>query len=76
MYCGAGQQILQWLAQAACLRLAHKRGGVAGQYVPQSVVSKDGQVRMWQCCRRTRTGQCLGVGNRQCNGLVYCIPSN
>ncbi|EFJ42408.1 hypothetical protein VOLCADRAFT_97483 [Volvox carteri f. nagariensis] len=43
LYCGEGEQILQWIGYAACSRLAYKRGEVYGRYVPQSVNNKDGQ---------------------------------
>lgn len=42
LYCGRGDQILQWVGHAACSRLAYKRGDVYGRYVPQSVSTKDG----------------------------------
>lgn len=43
LFCGTGEQILQWIGYAACSRLAYKRGEVYGRYVPQSVMTKDGQ---------------------------------
>lgn len=42
LYCGKGEQILQWVGFAACSRLAYKRGEAYGRYVPQSVSTKDG----------------------------------
>mmetsp|Transcript_37672 Transcript_37672/g.83892 ORF Transcript_37672/g.83892 Transcript_37672/m.83892 type:complete len:441 (-) Transcript_37672:2613-3935(-) len=43
LYCGNGEQILQWIGYTACARLAYKRGEVYGRYVPQSITNKDGQ---------------------------------
>uniref|UniRef100_A0A7R9VJD9 Uncharacterized protein n=1 Tax=Chlamydomonas euryale TaxID=1486919 RepID=A0A7R9VJD9_9CHLO len=43
LYCGNGEQILQWVGYATCSRLAYSRGEVYGRFVPQSVTSKDGQ---------------------------------
>mmetsp|Transcript_22905 Transcript_22905/g.58437 ORF Transcript_22905/g.58437 Transcript_22905/m.58437 type:complete len:440 (-) Transcript_22905:427-1746(-) len=43
LYCGDGEQILQWVGYTVCARLAYKRGEVHGRYVPQSVTNKDGQ---------------------------------
>eukprot|EP00798_Chlamydomonas_sp_ICE-L_P014421 gene14421-20427_t len=43
LYCGTGEQILQWVGYAACARLAYKRGDVYGKFVPQAVMNKDGQ---------------------------------
>ncbi|KAF5840410.1 hypothetical protein DUNSADRAFT_16787 [Dunaliella salina] len=45
LYCGDGEQVLQWLGYAACARLAYIRGEVYGRYVPQSVCNKDGQAQ-------------------------------
>uniref|UniRef100_A0A383WE37 Uncharacterized protein n=1 Tax=Tetradesmus obliquus TaxID=3088 RepID=A0A383WE37_TETOB len=44
VFCGQGQQILRWLAYAACAQLAYKRSEALGKYVPQTVLSKDGNV--------------------------------
>lgn len=30
LYCGDGEQVLQWLGYASCARLAYKRGGAGG----------------------------------------------
>ncbi|GAX72798.1 hypothetical protein CEUSTIGMA_g253.t1 [Chlamydomonas eustigma] len=43
LYCGQGEQILQWVGYASCSRLAYKRGDVYGRYIPQSITTKDGQ---------------------------------
>mmetsp|Transcript_2579 Transcript_2579/g.4376 ORF Transcript_2579/g.4376 Transcript_2579/m.4376 type:complete len:436 (+) Transcript_2579:107-1414(+) len=45
LYCGEGEQILQWVGYTTCARLAYKRGDVYGRYVPQSVSNKDGQAQ-------------------------------
>lgn len=39
--CGAGEQLIQWLARAACLKLAYVNRDAVHQYVPQAVLSKD-----------------------------------
>ena len=43
LFCGEGEQILQWIGYAACSRLAYKRGEVYGRYVPQAINNRDGQ---------------------------------
>eukprot|EP00899_Mesostigma_viride_P028531 jgi/Mesvir1/8863/Mv02758-RA.1 len=43
--CGAGDQILRWLAYVACARLSYYRGDVMGLYVPQAVLTADGSVQ-------------------------------
>ena len=43
VFCGSGDQILQWVGFTACARLAYKKGATLGCYVPQSVLTKDGQ---------------------------------
>ncbi|KAG1680749.1 hypothetical protein FOA52_008082 [Chlamydomonas sp. UWO 241] len=43
LYCGNGEQILQWVGYASCSRLAYNRGEVYGRFVPQSITTKDGQ---------------------------------
>lgn len=42
--CGAGEQILRWVAYAACSRFAWRMGDVPAAIVPQSIVLKDGSV--------------------------------
>lgn len=42
--CGSGEQLVQWLAQAACLRLAYLQRGILRQYVPQAVLSRENAV--------------------------------
>ncbi|KAK9811334.1 hypothetical protein WJX72_002031 [[Myrmecia] bisecta] len=44
LHCGAGTQILQWVGCTACARLAYVRGEVMGRYVPQSIMTAEGQV--------------------------------
>ena len=42
--CGHGEQILRWLAFAACDRVAHLANLPAGTFVPQAVMSREGIV--------------------------------
>jgi len=42
--CGAGEQILRWVAYAACGRMAFQKGDVPSAYVPQSVLQADGTI--------------------------------
>ena len=42
--CGNGEQILRWLAFAACDRVAHLANLPAGTFVPQAVMSREGIV--------------------------------
>lgn len=44
MPCGAGEQIVRWLAHAACLRLAYEKRDLAKRFVPQAVIGRDGAV--------------------------------
>jgi hypothetical protein len=44
MPCGTGDQLIRWLGQAACLRLAYEKRDIATRFVPQAVLSKDGVV--------------------------------
>mmetsp|Transcript_34108 Transcript_34108/g.61492 ORF Transcript_34108/g.61492 Transcript_34108/m.61492 type:complete len:458 (-) Transcript_34108:462-1835(-) len=43
LFCADGEQILQWVGYACCSRLAYKRGEAHGRFVPQSIVTKEGQ---------------------------------
>jgi hypothetical protein len=42
--CGQGEQLVRWLAYAACLKLEYVRRGVTRKYLPQAVIGKDGLV--------------------------------
>jgi hypothetical protein len=42
--CGSGEQLVRWLGQAACLKLAYVKQDVMRRYVPQAVIGKDGNV--------------------------------
>lgn len=44
LHCGAGEQILRWVAHAACARLAYQTGELPNSYVPQSVLQTDGTI--------------------------------
>ncbi|DBA76978.1 hypothetical protein WJX77_003816 [Trebouxia sp. C0004] len=44
LFCGIGSQILQWVGYTACARLAYARGEVMNRYVPQSVMTPEGEV--------------------------------
>lgn len=44
MPCGSGEQLVRWLGQAACLKLAFVTRDVMREYVPHAVISKDGNV--------------------------------
>jgi hypothetical protein len=62
--CGSGEQLIRWLGQAACLKLAYGRRDVARKLVPQAVISKDGTVldadhvmkEVWNCQRACVNG--------------------
>jgi hypothetical protein len=42
--CGQGEQLVRWLAYAACLKLDYVRRGVTRKHLPQAVIGKDGLV--------------------------------
>ena len=42
--CGSGDQLVRWLAQAACLKLTSLTHSAARQFVPHAVMGKDNVV--------------------------------
>ena len=59
--CGNGEQILRWLAFAACDRVAHLANLPAGTFVPQAVMSREGIVEDVDAMIRARYADGDGV---------------
>lgn len=59
--CGNGEQILRWLAFAACDRVAHLANLPAGTFVPQAVINREGIVEDVDAMIRARYADGDGV---------------
>lgn len=59
--CGNGEQVLRWLAFAACDRVAHLANLPAGTFVPQAVMSREGIVEDVDAMIRARYADGDGV---------------
>lgn len=73
IHCGQGNQILQWLAQAACARLAHRRGGQVLQVQHHDIMA-------WTAAASSTTVKACRnhTGYHQCAGesLGYYVPQS
>ena len=66
--CGNGEQILRWLAFAACDRVAHLANLPAGTFVPQAVMTREGIVEDVDAMVRSRFADGDGVAVRFSRG--------